>query len=102
SIQHDKLFVNRLPAVITEFEILLQKDPDFLITYSRLGVLKIIASQYEKDKRKSVALLTEGFEAFKLGQQVFTRLGFDMRSKYHHNSAQRSILQLKVFLSQIE
>ena len=79
--KHDQLYLKRLPSVINEFELLIEKDPHFIITYTRLGALKIIAAGHEESEKKSSALMKEGFEKFKLGQEVLLRLGFNIRSK---------------------
>jgi tetratricopeptide (TPR) repeat protein len=79
--KHDQIYIKRLPSVISEFELLIKKDPEFIITYTRLGALKIIAACYKEGKKKRLASMEEGFETFKLGQEVLLRLGFDVRHK---------------------
>jgi hypothetical protein len=72
---HEKLYVERIPEVLTEFEKVLHIDEDFLLMYARIGTLKIIKSLYEKNSVKSEILVKEGIELFAKGSDVYARLG---------------------------
>lgn len=73
-VMHQSLYVERLPEVLAEFEKVLLADEDFLLMYTRIGVLKTIKSFYEKNSAKAEGLLHEGMKLFAKGSDVYSRL----------------------------
>lgn len=73
--KHEALYLDRLPEVLEEFNKVLSIDKEFVLMYTRIGILKVISSFYQNDDEKSRELMKEGIQLYSKGADVYARLG---------------------------
>jgi len=85
--KHEKMYVARIPEVIELFEEALEFDPEFALLHGRIGTLMFIQAMYLAEGKRD-AHLKKAFERINRGREVFTRFGFEIRTKEQNNTNQ--------------
>lgn len=76
----NQIYTDRISKIISELNRVMQLDEDFPLIHTRIGILKILASLNELNKARKEILISEGVQSYRKGEEIFSRLGINIRS----------------------